>query len=113
MAPSRSRSKSRGRSASKDKRSRSRSGKKDNRSRSRSRSRKQSRSKSRSRSRSGGKKRPDDYGVDTLKITDDDAAFILGKGGKTKMKVARVSECEIELFERDLILEFRGTKLQR
>lgn len=26
----------------------------------------------------------EDYGVDTLKITDDDAAFILGKGGKTK-----------------------------
>lgn len=24
--------------------------------------------------------------VDTLKITDDDAAFILGKGGKTKEK---------------------------
>lgn len=48
-----------------------------------------------------------------MKITDDDAAFILGKGGKTKEKVARVSECEIELFERDLILELRGTKLQR
>jgi hypothetical protein len=64
-------------------------------------------------SRGGGNKRPDDYGVDTMKITDDDAAFILGKGGKTKDKVARVSEAEIELFERDLILEFRGSKLQR
>ena len=29
----------------------------------------------------------EDYGVDTLKITDDDAAFILGKGGKTKVPV--------------------------
>eukprot|EP00971_Amphidinium_carterae_P078564 1554311-Amphidinium_carterae.1 len=29
-------------------------------------------------------KRPDDYGVESMKITDDDAAFILGKGGKTK-----------------------------
>lgn len=48
-----------------------------------------------------------------MKITDDDAAFILGKGGKTKEKIAKVSECEIELFERDLILEFRGSKLQR
>merc|ERR1719189_2277110 len=48
-----------------------------------------------------------------MKITDDDAAFILGKGGKTKEKVARVAEAEIELFERDLILEIRGTKLQR
>jgi len=59
------------------------------------------------------RKKPDDYGVDTLKITDDDAAFILGKGGKTKEKIARVSEAEIELFERDLILEIRGSKLQR
>ena len=29
----------------------------------------------------------EDYGVDTLKITDDDAAFILGKGGKTKDRI--------------------------
>lgn len=36
-----------------------------------------------------------------------------GKGGKTKEKIARVSEAEIELFERDLILEFRGSKMQR
>lgn len=48
-----------------------------------------------------------------MKITDDDAAFILGKGGKTKMKIARVSEAEIELFERDLVLEIRGSKQQR
>merc|ERR1719203_1570731 len=48
-----------------------------------------------------------------MKITDDDAAFILGKGGKTKEKIARVSEAEIELFERDLVLEIRGSKLQR
>eukprot|EP00438_Fugacium_kawagutii_P021787 Skav236015 [mRNA] locus=scaffold3189:141253:142121:- [translate_table: standard] len=34
----------------------------------------------------------EDYGVDTLKITDDDAAFILGKGGKTKEKIAKVAE---------------------
>merc|ERR1719215_630954 len=33
--------------------------------------------------------------------------------GKTKMKVARVAEAEIQLFERDLILEIRGSKLQR
>merc|ERR1740129_1417550 len=30
-----------------------------------------------------------------------------------KTKIARVSEAEIELFERDLILEIRGSKLQR
>jgi len=57
-------------------------------------------------------KKPDDYGIDTMKISDDDAAFILGKGGKTKEKVSRVSGAEIELFERDLILEIRGTKIQ-
>jgi len=51
--------------------------------------------------------------VDTMKITDDDAAFILGKGGKTKEKISRVAEADIELFERDLILEIRGSKLQR
>lgn len=76
-----------------------------------------SRSRSRSDSRrSNGYLRPkkaSDYGVDTLKITDDDAAFILGKGGKTKEKIANVSQAEIELFERDLILEIRGTQLQR
>jgi len=37
----------------------------------------------------------------------------LGKGGKTKEKISRVSEAEIELFERDLILEIRGSKMQR
>eukprot|EP00929_Paragymnodinium_shiwhaense_P088680 TRINITY_DN489_c0_g3_i1.p2 TRINITY_DN489_c0_g3~~TRINITY_DN489_c0_g3_i1.p2 ORF type:complete len:607 (+),score=174.13 TRINITY_DN489_c0_g3_i1:83-1903(+) len=96
---------------------RSRSRRRDDRSRSRDRSKSRRRSRSRSRSRSGGgdarPKKPDDYGVDTIKITDDDAAFILGKGGKTKEKIARVSECEIELFERDLVLEFRGSKMQR
>jgi len=71
-------------------------------------------SRDRSRSQSGPRnKRPDDYGVDTMKITDDDAAFILGKGGKTKEKISRVSGAEIELFERDLILEIRGSKVQR
>jgi len=48
-----------------------------------------------------------------LKITDDDAAFVLGKGGKTKEKIAKVAQAEIELFERDLILEIRGSKIQR
>jgi len=59
------------------------------------------------------RKKPEDYGVDTMKISDDDAAFILGKGGKTKEKICRVSGAEIELFERDLILEVRGSKVQR
>lgn len=88
-------------------RSRSRDKGKDSRSRSR---KKDSRSRSKSQ---GNTKRPDDYGVDSMKITDDDAAFILGKGGRTKDKIARVSGAEIELFERDLVLEIRGSKLQR
>merc|ERR1719215_1786060 len=109
MARSQSNSRGRSRSNHKDKRDRSRSRKQ---SRSKSRSRKGSRSRSRSGSR-GRDKKPDDYGVDTMKITDDDAAFILGKGGKTKEKISRVSNAEIELFERDLILEIRGSKLER
>eukprot|EP00929_Paragymnodinium_shiwhaense_P088678 TRINITY_DN489_c0_g2_i1.p1 TRINITY_DN489_c0_g2~~TRINITY_DN489_c0_g2_i1.p1 ORF type:complete len:593 (+),score=131.12 TRINITY_DN489_c0_g2_i1:75-1853(+) len=91
-------------------RSRSRGGDRD---RSSSKSRRRSRSRSRSAADAGRPRKPDDYGVDTIKITDDDAAFILGKGGKTKEKISRVSECEIELFERDLVLEFRGSKMQR
>mmetsp|Transcript_54219 Transcript_54219/g.101699 ORF Transcript_54219/g.101699 Transcript_54219/m.101699 type:complete len:121 (-) Transcript_54219:5-367(-) len=95
-------------------RSRSRSRRRD--SRERREERKDSRRRDGDRSRSGSQgreKKPEDYGVDTLKITDDDAAFILGKGGKTKEKIARVSGADIELFERDLILEIRGSKVQR
>ena len=32
-----------------------------------------------------------------LKLTDGDAAFLLGKGGKTKMKIARVSGADLEM----------------
>jgi len=98
-----------------DSRNRSRSKRCDEQPRSLSRSRSKSRNDSRSCSRDAVRhhKKPDDYGIDTMKISDDDAAFILGKGGKTKEKVSRVSGAEIELFERDLILEIRGTKIQR
>jgi len=100
-----------------DSREPSRSPKRKGEDRSRSRSRSASGNRKDSRSPSADlqpkKKRPDDYGVDTMKITDDDAAFILGKGGKTREKIARVANAEIELFERDLILEIRGSKLQR
>lgn len=105
-----SRSQSRGRKDDRRERSRSRDVKRDDKNDKRSRSR----GRSDSRDKKDDKpKRPDDYGVDTLKITDDDAAFILGKGGKTKEKIARVSQAEIELFERDLILEIRGSKINR
>ncbi|CAE8735211.1 unnamed protein product, partial [Polarella glacialis] len=35
--------------------------------------------------------------VETLQITDDDAAFLMGPGGKTKRKVAAVSGADLEL----------------
>lgn len=51
--------------------------------------------------------------VDVLKITNDDAAFVLGKNGKTKEKIARVSGAELDLFEHSLMLEIRGTDEER
>ena len=35
-------------------------------------------------------------GSETMPCEDQDAAFILGKGGSTKQKIARVSEAELE-----------------
>jgi len=100
----------------KDSRSPSR-GKKGSASRSRSKSRgRDDRSPSR-RSGSAGSDRkqgkPEDFSVETLKMTDGDAAFLLGKGGKTKHKIAKVSKAELELYERDLTLEIRGNEKQR
>eukprot|EP00397_Hematodinium_sp_SG-2012_P054669 GEMP01066101.1.p1 GENE.GEMP01066101.1~~GEMP01066101.1.p1 ORF type:complete len:284 (+),score=61.27 GEMP01066101.1:73-924(+) len=93
---------------------------------------KASRSRSRSRSRSGKSRsrsnypsespsatsvhkvvRPVDYGVDTLTISGEDAAFILGKGGKTKEKIAMVSGAQMDLDERRLIIEMKGSVQQR
>jgi len=51
--------------------------------------------------------------VDVLKITNEDAAFILGKGGRTKEKIARVSGADLDLFEHSLTLEIRGTEDER
>lgn len=120
MGRSESRKKSRNRSSSKDQKS-----KRSRRSRDRSKSRDEEkngkdhsgnedqREPSQADSSEVEDKKPEDYGVDSLKITDDDAAFILGKGGKTKMKIARVSKAEVELFERDLTIEFRGGAKER
>ena len=33
-----------------------------------------------------------------------------GKGGKTKMKIARVSKADLDLYERDLKLEIKGPR---
>jgi len=51
--------------------------------------------------------------VDVLKITNEDAAFILGKGGRTKEKIARVSGADLDLFEHSLTLEIRGSEAER
>lgn len=40
-----------------------------------------------------------DPAADIIKITDDDAAFVLGKGGATKRKIARVSGAKLEIVD--------------
>jgi len=52
-----------------------------------------------------------DYGMETMKITPDDAAVLAN--GKTQDKIARASEAEIELVRQELCLEIRGTQQQR
>ncbi|CAE8611353.1 unnamed protein product [Polarella glacialis] len=87
------------------------------RSRSRSRGNKDSRSASRGRAeeRSPSKpKKPADWSVDTVKISADDAAALtFGAGGRTTERIARVSEAEVELMDKELVLEIRGTVIQR
>ena len=53
----------------------------------------------------------DDCGTDTMEVEDADAAFILGKGGKTKQKIARVAKCIIELDEKTV--EMTGSEKAR
>ncbi len=48
-----------------------------------------------------------------LKITNEDAAFVLGKNGKTKEKIARVSGADLDLYEQSLTLEIRGSDAAR
>ena len=45
------------------------------------------------------KERERDPTADIVKITDDDAAFVLGKGGATKRKIARVSGAKLEIHD--------------
>ena len=51
--------------------------------------------------------------VDVLKISNEDAAFVLGKNGKTKEKIARVSGADLDLYEHSLTLEIRGSDDER
>ena len=73
-----------------------------------SKSRSRSRSKSRSRSRSA-KKEPQERVTKVIDIATDDAAFVLGRGGATKRKIARVSGANIELDEHSLTITLNGT----
>ena len=98
--------------ASDDDKSRSRSRSAD----SRRKSRKMSdgdRSKSRSRSRSRSPARENQERVTkVIDIATDDAAFVLGRGGATKRKIARVSGANIELDEHALTITLNGTEKQ-
>lgn len=55
--------------------------------------------------------RSDGEPLDYLNISDDDAAFVMGPGGKTKKKIAAVSGASLELKSNRL--EIGGTKEQR
>lgn len=46
-------------------------------------------------------------------MQNDDAAFILGRGGATKQKIARVCGADLDLDERDNKITIRGTRSQR
>ena len=48
-----------------------------------------------------------------LQLTENDAAFILGRGGKSKHKIARVSGVQLELHETNNTIELIGTDLER
>ena len=47
-----------------------------------------------------------------IEVDKDDAAFILGRGGSTKRKIARVSGTEIELDEHTLQITLNGSAEQ-
>eukprot|EP00629_Pelagomonadales_sp_RCC1024_P015245 CAMPEP_0119296214 /NCGR_PEP_ID=MMETSP1329-20130426/50459_1 /TAXON_ID=114041 /ORGANISM="Genus nov. species nov., Strain RCC1024" /LENGTH=352 /DNA_ID=CAMNT_0007297147 /DNA_START=107 /DNA_END=1162 /DNA_ORIENTATION=- len=93
---------------------RSRSGSDDGRRETRARSKSRSRSRSSDRSMGDAPRAPQD-GERTQKVievSNDDAAFILGRGGSTKRKIARVSGAEIDLDEHALTITCKGTAQQ-
>ena len=46
---------------------------------------------------------------ETVDLTTEDCAFVCGRGGSTKMKLARVSGASLELSERDLKMYIEGS----
>ena len=98
--------------ASDDDKSRSRSRSADSRRKSRKMS-DDDKSRSRSRSRSRSPQRENQERVTkVIDIATDDAAFVLGRGGATKRKIARVSGANIELDEHALTITLNGTEKQ-
>ncbi|CAE7158191.1 unnamed protein product [Symbiodinium pilosum] len=80
----------------------------------RSRSGSRRRRRDNSRDCSPGQRKPNDWNVESMRITADDAAALtFGAGGRTVERIARVSEAEVELLDKDLVLEMRGSDLQR
>lgn len=51
--------------------------------------------------------------MEVLTISNEDAAFVLGRGGSTKRKIERVSGARLDLHERDLKLEIFGDTVER
>ncbi|KAF8822025.1 domain K- type Rna binding proteins family protein [Cardiosporidium cionae] len=51
--------------------------------------------------------------VYSIALTNEDAAFVLGKAGNTKRKISKVSGCHIELNDEGLRLDITGTEEQR
>jgi len=52
--------------------------------------------------------------VEIMKITADDAAALtFGAGGRTTERIARVADAEVELLDKELVLEVRGSEVQR
>ena len=103
-SPSRSQSRSPSRSQS-----RGSKGSRGSRSRSRSRSRSEAGSRN---GRSGGDGESGGKVTLTMDLENDDAAFILGRGGATKRKIARVSGADIDLDEKSLVVTMAGTRDQ-
>ncbi|CAK8986413.1 unnamed protein product [Durusdinium trenchii] len=51
--------------------------------------------------------------AEIMQLTDMDSAFILGRGGKTKHKIARVSGASLELHEHNCTVEIVGPEPER
>jgi len=62
--------------------------------------------------RGGGRSSSSAKVTRTISVDKDDAAFILGRGGTTKKKIARVAGAEIDLDEHDSTITLRGTEKQ-